>query len=318
MQALLSQLRKADPEPRLYVLLHHIDGPGSLTWPSSAVPCEQLNVSAFAGLRSREAQALLAGLAACPCVSLLASFEHVNTPLLWDAQRLAAFNWLYFDVTSYQPYGSETAGLPSLLSNVRCRHSDTAKWSAMACTQDSETQAGCRQADSNRSAGVVLRTLVPAAAKIFRILAEHQLADEDGAGGPEICLALDSGYPGLTAVCCTGMTFPHLYRKCREKFLVTNEVALRSHLTEFRDHRLVATRCTIFSAPPAVSSLTDILSAAQLRGERFAAAGHLRPACACRRNAEGADELLVPIDQEELQQLLEAMEAGAALPAAPQ
>lgn len=39
------------------------------------------------------------------------------------------------------------------------------------------------------------------------------------------------------------MTFPHLYRKCREKFLVTNEVALRSHLTEFRDHRLVVTRC---------------------------------------------------------------------------
>ena len=41
----------------------------------------------------------------------------------------------------------------------------------------------CRQAESSKSAAVVLRTLVPAAAKIFRILAEHQLADEDDAGG---------------------------------------------------------------------------------------------------------------------------------------
>ena len=45
-----------------------------------------------------------------------------------------------------------------------------------------------------------------------------------------------------------GMTFPHMYRKCREQFLVTNEVALRSHLTEFRDHQLVVTRCVRFAA----------------------------------------------------------------------
>ena len=64
---------------------------------------------------------MLGALASCPCIGLLASFEHVNSPLLWDAQRLAAFNWLYFDVTTYEPYlPSETAGLPSLLSNARC------------------------------------------------------------------------------------------------------------------------------------------------------------------------------------------------------
>lgn len=78
--------------------------------------CDRL---ATAGLRSREAQSLLSRLAACPCISLLASFEHVNTPLLWDATCLAAFNWLHFDVTSYQPYTAETAGLPSLLVNAR-------------------------------------------------------------------------------------------------------------------------------------------------------------------------------------------------------
>ena len=73
-----------------------------------------------AGLRSREAQATLADLAACPCISLLASFEHVNTPLLWDGQLAAAFNWLSFDITSFQPYTREAAGLPPLLASARC------------------------------------------------------------------------------------------------------------------------------------------------------------------------------------------------------
>ena len=46
----------------------------------------------------------------------------------------------------------------------------------------------------------------------------------------------------LTVLGPAGMVFSHLFRRCREKFLVQNEVALRSHLTEFRDHCLVNTR----------------------------------------------------------------------------
>ena len=41
--------------------------------------------------------------------------DHVNTPLLWDKQMAARFNWLYFDVTSYAPYTVESANKPSLL-----------------------------------------------------------------------------------------------------------------------------------------------------------------------------------------------------------
>ena len=41
--------------------------------------------------------------------------DHVNTPLLWDKQMAARFNWLYFDVTSYAPYTVEGACKPSLL-----------------------------------------------------------------------------------------------------------------------------------------------------------------------------------------------------------
>lgn len=68
-----------------------------------------------AGLRSMEGQALLAEMAACPCIHLIASMDAVNTPLLWDRQATARFNFAYFDVTSYAPYGHETALIPSLL-----------------------------------------------------------------------------------------------------------------------------------------------------------------------------------------------------------
>ena len=39
-----------------------------------------------------------------------------------------------------------------------------------------------------------------------------------------------------------GMPINALYTKCRERFLVSNQVTLNSHLTEFKDHELVKTR----------------------------------------------------------------------------
>lgn len=42
----------------------------------------------------------------------------------------------------------------------------------------------------------------------------------------------------------TGMPFKDLYSRCREDFLVSSDVALRSQLTEFIDHNLVKMRRT--------------------------------------------------------------------------
>lgn len=70
---LISQLREEAhewPDRRVYVILHSIDGPG---------------------LRGEEEQALLADMAACPNVHLLASCDHVNTPLMWSTALAARF-----------------------------------------------------------------------------------------------------------------------------------------------------------------------------------------------------------------------------------
>lgn len=37
----------------------------------------------------------------------------------------------------------------------------------------------------------------------------------------------------------TGMPINSLYATCRERFLVSSQVTLNSHLTEFKDHELV-------------------------------------------------------------------------------
>ncbi|KAL6982850.1 Origin recognition complex subunit 2 [Sarracenia purpurea var. burkii] len=75
-------------------------------------------------------------------------------------------------------------------------------------------------AQSVKTASIVLQSLTPNAQSVFKVLAEHQLAHPD-----------DEGMPTNT-----------LYTICRERFLVSSQVTLNSHLTEFKDHELVKIR----------------------------------------------------------------------------
>ncbi len=67
------------------------------------------------------------------------------------------------------------------------------------------------------------------------------------------------------------MTLALLYSKCRERFLLSTEAALRAHLAEFRDHELVKWRA----------------------------------------GADGAEVMYVPMEPEVLQRVLEEMEGTA-------
>lgn len=200
-EAVLQEVRADGSGRCLYVVLHNIEG---LSEPGS--------------------QMLLSELAACPNVHLVASMDNVNTPLLWDKQTGARFNWLWHDVTNYAPYIQEAVQIPSLL-------------------------VGRSEEKAVSGGAMVLRTLVPKAREVFKILARHQLdAQPDDTGAV--------------------LSFPALYRECRDRFLVQNEVTLRAHLTEFKDHELVQTR----------------------------------------RGADGGDVLLIPMDADALQQLLDEVD----------
>jgi origin recognition complex subunit 2 len=69
-----------------------------------------------------------------------------------------------------------------------------------------------------RSLMHVVPSLTPNAQSLFKLLVKHQLQSGDG------------------------MSFQELYMKCRKEFLVNSDLALRTHLIEFTDHKLVKSR----------------------------------------------------------------------------
>ncbi|KMS98959.1 hypothetical protein BVRB_3g066990 [Beta vulgaris subsp. vulgaris] len=75
-------------------------------------------------------------------------------------------------------------------------------------------------AQSAKTAAIVLQSLTPNAQSVFKVLSEYQLAHPDE----------------------EGMAVNNLYTICRERFLVSSQITLNSHLTEFKDHELVKTR----------------------------------------------------------------------------
>ncbi|XP_042450807.1 origin of replication complex subunit 2-like [Zingiber officinale] len=146
-------------------------------------------------LRDPDSQQYLAQLASCSRVRMVASIDHVNAPLLWDKKMVhTQFKWSWHHVPTFAPYKAEGNFFPLILANYG-------------------------NAQTTKTALVVLQSLTPNAQSVFKILAEHQLANEK------------EGMPNST-----------LYTKCRARFLVSNQVTLNSHLTEFKDHELVKAR----------------------------------------------------------------------------
>ncbi|KAJ3157610.1 Origin recognition complex subunit 2 [Geranomyces michiganensis] len=110
-------------------------------------------------LRAPLAQLVLSSLAAHRNVTLLASIDHINAPLLWDNVLAARYSWVWHDVATFAPYAAETAlDRTAFVGNVGA---------------DGPAVAG----------GVVhvLRALNVNARKIFAILAEHQIRHSGGA-----------------------------------------------------------------------------------------------------------------------------------------
>lgn len=79
----------------IFLVVHNIDGPN---------------------LRSPKVQDLLSRLARMRNIHLIASVDHINAPLLWDHTRLGNFNFMWFDVTTMEPYTAETKFETSVIS----------------------------------------------------------------------------------------------------------------------------------------------------------------------------------------------------------
>ncbi|ORY96650.1 origin recognition complex subunit 2-domain-containing protein [Syncephalastrum racemosum] len=178
-------------------------------------------------LRNEKAQMALSMLARAPNVHLIASVDHINAGLLWDNVKASRFNWIWHDATTYDDYLVETSYENSLL-------------------MQSNDVGGARGAQ------YVLRSLTSNGRGVFKVLAENQLiemevANMDGRGNESVAL-----------------TYHRYYQLCREGFFVSNDVAFRTQLTEFLDHKIIATKrimdgTEVFFIPLDKTTLCSIL-----------------------------------------------------------
>lgn len=170
---------------RVILLIHNLDGQG---------------------LRSDRQQAVLSRLAEFPELAIVASLDHIQAPVLFDAGALSQFNFLWHDVTTFDLYTAETS------------------------FDDPLSLGRNRSAVGSRGVKFVLSSLTANSRSLFQILVSHQLevmtdelsaSDTSRIGAPQF-----------------GMEFKQLYRKCVEEFIVSNEVNCRTMLTEFLEHKM--------------------------------------------------------------------------------
>ena len=191
----------------LYLIIHNLDG---------------------LALRSEKIQGSIAKLASNPRIRLIASIDHVNAPLLWDADKRSKFNFVWYDATTFLPYTEETLNENSL----------------MLSSSGNVGLGGGSGALALSSLSRVFESLTPNAKEIYITIVKYQLealdelkkepVNEDATKNNFQLHAAGTMYQGLS--------FTDLYRRCRRAFLVNSDLTLRAQLTEFRDHKLIRER----------------------------------------------------------------------------
>ncbi|KAG6476758.1 hypothetical protein ZIOFF_066005 [Zingiber officinale] len=141
-------------------------------------------------LRDPDSQQYLAQLASCSRVRMVASIDHVNAPLLWDKKMVhTQFKWSWHHVPTFAPYKAEGNFFPLILANYG-------------------------NAQTTKTALVVLQSLTPNAQSVFKILAEHQLANEkEGESNHNTLFSLSHPDGGVAF----GLTVPAGW--CRSEFV---------------------------------------------------------------------------------------------------
>lgn len=206
--------KNSSAEAPLYLVIHNIDSPG---------------------MRSPRALGVLALLASNPRIHLVASFDHVHTPLLFPAsmshkpkhyyakgeykgvpQSSRGFNWIYHNVTTFDDYDVE-------LTYQRLSASTT-----LGGITSSHTGG-----ISEEGALQILKSVPPMALRLFKLLLTKQL----DALPPDP--TLHTAHPAAQVAPVFGIDNDTLQRLSREKFIAREEERYNALMGEFKDHGLV-------------------------------------------------------------------------------
>lgn len=91
---MIEEEMKEIPALNLFLIVHNIEG---------------------SMLRNDKAQNVLSQLASIRNLHMIASIDHINTPLIWNNTKLSQYNFVWFDVTTFLPYIEEILFENSLL-----------------------------------------------------------------------------------------------------------------------------------------------------------------------------------------------------------
>ena len=198
---------------QLYLFVHNIDAPI---------------------FRGAKAKSCLSLLALNPNIHLIASVDRVNSPLLWSSSELSirkqllgleidklhkGYAWLWHDLTTLVPYDVELA------------HADRSSISGAtgsAARDQQESAVASTIAMTETAAQHILASVTQKAKRLFALLTTRQLEIMDEASDAAGTNPRQHALP-----------YESLFNAARDKFIATNDTAMRSLLGEFRDHGLI-------------------------------------------------------------------------------
>lgn len=158
--------------------------------------------------RDERSQILLSQLALLPNVWMMVSTDNINLGLLWDLYRFKNFNFLWHDLTTYEPYAVEMS------------------------FKDVLGMGQSKKFMGSRGAKYVLASLTANAKKLYEVLLQLQV------DALTTVSSTKSGRAGLKGSSKFSVELRNVYDKCVEKFIVSNEVNFKTMLGEYVEHKM--------------------------------------------------------------------------------
>ena len=206
--------------------------------------------------------ALIRAIQAVPGARLLATTDHINAPLLFNASVNDRGSLRWIPATTYLPYSQ-----------------DELAWLELS---DGREGGG---ASTKTGLMWVLRSLTPALRKILRLIMDLATGgggggNSNGAGGGDAEADDDEDYvegadagsskKGAKSASASGggfgsVAFDALLEACRDELILNTDTQLRQHLVELHDHELTAgrgARVVLLSPPDKLKEALDAQDAA--------------------------------------------------------
>lgn len=170
---------------KLILVVHNIEGPS---------------------IRKEIFQTMLSLLATIRQVAIIASTDHIYTPIIWNNIQSQNYNFIYHDVTNFEPYSVESS------------------------FQDVMKVGNSEKSQGSEGAKYVLQSLTTNSKKMFKLLVESQIANIEKES--------KKVYKKRKASLMFGIEFKQFSQLCATEFIASNDISLRTMLREFIEHNM--------------------------------------------------------------------------------